>query len=405
MTTMIASDVLQRPADPTELDARIVAAFGEGAESVDVSRLLPEVESAANAADAAAGEARARALDPLLSRDEVKLARCEMEDAAFTRDRLYEAGRKLFERIEALKALEADRRLQAEHERVSAERDRLAEEMEGTADQIARIAHTVSRIALRDREIGRLNATSTLRFGYVRPVLSGAAPAVAALFQEGVVWDAFIAVAALQARTVGGPPRSNMDALKLDVRAWRATWRECQGRPKSGVCPVRRAYRRQRHRHVVNRSMSNGRDVALGEGTGLAMDRPRRGSHLSPLIFLMTSRNLLMERTFIAPAALVVTAAPALATMPLLGDMPSRRTDEACWAWADPQTKNEDVAFMWGILDDGNSDRAVAVRRLADDCLGKPKAEIVGFGSSAGFDRDYCRRHSRQKICLISPGR
>ena len=44
-----------------------------------------------------------------------------------------------------------------------------------------------------------------------------------------------------------------------------------------------------------------------------------------------------------------------------------------------------------GILDDGNSDRAVAVRRLADDCLGKPKPEIVGFGSSAGFDRDYCR--------------
>jgi hypothetical protein len=49
-----------------------------------------------------------------------------------------------------------------------------------------------------------------------------------------------------------------------------------------------------------------------------------------------------------------------------------------------------------GILDDGNSDRAVAVRRLADDCLGKPKPDIVGFGSSTGFDKDYCRHHSRQ---------
>ena len=198
MITMIASDVLQRMPDSAELDARIVAAFAVDAKSVDVSRLLPEVEAAANAADAAAGEARARALDPLLSRDEVKVARCEMEDGAFTRDRLHEAGTKLAERVDALKALEADRRLQAEHERVSADRDRLAEEMERMADPIAQIAHTVSRIAICDREIGRLNATSAAKFGHIRPVLSGAAPAVTALFQEGVVWDAFIAVAALR---------------------------------------------------------------------------------------------------------------------------------------------------------------------------------------------------------------
>ena len=69
--------------------------------------------------------------------------------------------------------------------------------LERMAEPIAQIAHIVSRIAVCDREIGRFNAISTLRFGYVRPVLSGAAPAVAALFQEGVVWDAFIAVAAL----------------------------------------------------------------------------------------------------------------------------------------------------------------------------------------------------------------
>ena len=179
MITMIASDVLQPPADSAELDARIVAAFAEDAKSVDVSRLLPEVEAAANAADAAAGEARSRALDPLLSRDDVKLARREMEDAVFARDRLHEAGTKLAERVEALKALEADRRLQAEHERVLAERDRLAEEMQRMAEPIAQIAHTVSRIAICDREIGRFNATSTLRFGYVRPVLSGASPATA----------------------------------------------------------------------------------------------------------------------------------------------------------------------------------------------------------------------------------
>jgi nucleoside-triphosphatase THEP1 len=160
--------------------------------------VLAEVEAAAKAAD----EARSRALDPLLPRDDVKVTRRKMEDAGFVRDRLHEAGRKLAGRIEALKALEEDRRLRAEHERVEAERDKLAEEMEGMAEPIVKIAHTVSRIAICDREIGPLNATSTSRFGYVRPVLSGAAPVVAVLFGDAIVWDTFIAVARLQSAPV-----------------------------------------------------------------------------------------------------------------------------------------------------------------------------------------------------------
>jgi hypothetical protein len=135
MITTLAPDVLPRLSDPA-LDARIAAAFAEDAKSVDVSRLLPEVEAAAKAADAATGEARVRALDPLLSRDDLKLARREMEDAAFLRDRLHEARTKLAERVEALKALEADRRAGDEHERVLTERNRLAEEMERMAEPI-----------------------------------------------------------------------------------------------------------------------------------------------------------------------------------------------------------------------------------------------------------------------------
>jgi hypothetical protein len=169
---MISPGVLERLPDAAraeakeELDARIAAAFAEDAKSVDVSRLLPEVEEAATAADAAAGEARARALDPLLSPDEVRLARREMEDAAFTRDRLCEARNKLVERIEALKALESDRAQRAEHERVSAERNRFAEEIESMAEPIVRIAHLVSKIEACDREVGRINATSAARLGY-----------------------------------------------------------------------------------------------------------------------------------------------------------------------------------------------------------------------------------------------
>jgi hypothetical protein len=112
-----------------------------------------------------------------------------------------------------------------------------------------------------------------------------------------------------------------------------------------------------------------------------------------------------MGRTLLTLAVLAALAVPAWATMPLLSDKPTMRTDAACWAWAEEQAKDEEVASMWGILDDGNSDRAVAVKRLADDCIGKPKPEIVGFGSSAGFDGDYCRHHHHQKICLMSRGR
>ena len=185
-----------KPAE--ELDARIAVAFSDDAKSGDAARLLAEIKEATSAAELAAETARKHALDPLLSGDDLKFARREMDDAAFKRDRLQEAGTRLAERVEALKAVEADRRLQAEHERVLAERDRLAEEMERMAEPIVKIARLVSRDRSVDREIGRLNATSALKHGHIRLVLSGAAPAITALFQDAVVWDAFIGVAGLQ---------------------------------------------------------------------------------------------------------------------------------------------------------------------------------------------------------------
>jgi hypothetical protein len=44
-----------------------------------------------------------------------------MDDAAFKRDRLIEAAKRLDERVDELKALEKTRDQRAEHERVSAE--------------------------------------------------------------------------------------------------------------------------------------------------------------------------------------------------------------------------------------------------------------------------------------------
>jgi DNA repair exonuclease SbcCD ATPase subunit len=184
------------------LDARIAAAFTEAATSDEVGRLLAEVEAAANAADAVAKEARTRALDPLLSRDDVNGARREMDDASFTWDRLTEAARRLGERVAELRAFEKASAQRAEHERVSAERDRLAAELDRMATPISEIAGLVTQIDACDRSIRNLNATTGLALGHIRPVLAGAAPVIGTLLADGVTRDSFIAVARLKSPPV-----------------------------------------------------------------------------------------------------------------------------------------------------------------------------------------------------------
>ena len=197
------SDRLGRPsarAELAELDARIVAAFADDAKSVDVARLLAEVMEATSAAELAAETAREHALDPLLSGDDLKLARCAMLDAAFKRDRLQEASAKLAERVEALKALEADRRMWAEHERVL--------KPNGT---VCRGHGALSRADCADRSPCSSDRSLRTRDRAAQcdiggevwpypPRLSGAAPAITALFQDVLVWDTFITVAGQRCR-------------------------------------------------------------------------------------------------------------------------------------------------------------------------------------------------------------
>jgi hypothetical protein len=106
-------------------------------------------------------------------------------------------------------------------------------------------------------------------------------------------------------------------------------------------------------------------------------------------------------RTFCLAFILALVPLAADATMPVLDEMPPVRTDQACWTWAGDQIYHQDIAAMWGVLDDGNYDPAVAVRRLADVCIGKSKPEIVGVGSSIGYYNAYCENHRRQRICAI----
>ena len=101
--------------------------------------------------------------------------------------------------------------------------DRLAEDLERIAGPIVKIAHTVRRIDICDREIGRLNAISAAKFGHIRMVLSGAAPAITALFQDALVWDTFIAVAGLQSPPVVSGEANAKDKLHVKRSACSAS--------------------------------------------------------------------------------------------------------------------------------------------------------------------------------------
>jgi hypothetical protein len=86
-----------------DLDARIAAAFADGAKSNDVATLIVDTEHGMASASDRAEHARNRALDPTLSGSELTDARECMDDAAFKRDRLQAALGKLRERLAQLK--------------------------------------------------------------------------------------------------------------------------------------------------------------------------------------------------------------------------------------------------------------------------------------------------------------
>jgi TonB family protein len=94
----------------------------------------------------------------------------------------------------------------------------------------------------------------------------------------------------------------------------------------------------------------------------------------------------------------LIAATPALATMPELTDKPSVINSGTCARWATNQNPG-DVYPIWGIQEDGSVSNDVAIKRLIDECMGKPMPGIVGFGTSAGFEQDYCGRHPTFGIC------
>lgn len=105
-----------------------------------------------------------------------------------------------------------------------------------------------------------------------------------------------------------------------------------------------------------------------------------------------TLMRIRMRKQILLVAMLCTLSHGAFATMPTLTPKPKPMTPAACEKWAASQ--DDDAIGMWGIQETGVSSRDLALRRLALSCLGDPPPEIVGFGSSAGFDEGYCRKHS-----------
>ena len=96
-----------------------------------------------------------------------------------------------------------------------------------------------------------------------------------------------------------------------------------------------------------------------------------------------------------------MAGAPAFASMPTLSETPRPATLQACQVWAGKQ--DEDALDMWGTQESGGSSPDLALSRLIATCMGDKPPEIVGFGSSVGFDEAYCGRHPGAGICRAKP--
>lgn len=137
-----------------DLDTRIAAAFTPDAKSDDFSSLIADVEAAAKTANETAAASRTRALDPTTLAVEVAAARKQMEDAAFTADRMNVAATRLRDRFRAVTSAEENARRQIAYDRVTQQRDALAKEFAEVYPQlVAKLADLMNRVAANDREI------------------------------------------------------------------------------------------------------------------------------------------------------------------------------------------------------------------------------------------------------------
>jgi hypothetical protein len=127
---------------------------------------IKEAGAAAAASGDTAGRSRKRALDPALAPADVAVARREMEDAAFRRDRLDTAVQRLGDRLNELRAEEEDQRRRVAYDKAKAERDGLADELARVyPPMVSQLKELLGRIAENDRQIEFVNGRLPSRSG------------------------------------------------------------------------------------------------------------------------------------------------------------------------------------------------------------------------------------------------
>ena len=142
-----------------DLDDRIAAAFEDDVKSSDVSALIVEVETAAEAADLASARAHECALDPTLASCALAGARQQMQDAEFRSARLKAATTRLRTRLREVQNQEQQERLRLAYQKLKTERDKLAAELKAAYPAIeARLGELIAKVDANDREIDYLNS-------------------------------------------------------------------------------------------------------------------------------------------------------------------------------------------------------------------------------------------------------
>jgi len=163
--------------NPT-IEQRIVVALRDAIKSDAVAALIEEVEAAAQAADEKAAEARAAALDPILTVDVAKVG-AEVAAAELSRDRLRAAVPRLRTRYTEIRKQEDVAAWKAEAEKLATRRDELRMEFMRIlpAELIIQIAEHLTAMRKFDKAIDALNYRapddpSVRRLHYATPELA-----------------------------------------------------------------------------------------------------------------------------------------------------------------------------------------------------------------------------------------
>ena len=140
------------------LEEKIAHAFTNGTRASEVATLIGQVETAIGRANEAAVSARQRALDPTLNGDELEQARTAMHDAGFRTERLTAASSRLRQRLDEVKALEANERKRARYDEVAQKRDTLATKLSAIYPEfVEKLAPLLVELAANDQEIAVVN--------------------------------------------------------------------------------------------------------------------------------------------------------------------------------------------------------------------------------------------------------